>query len=306
MSDGSRPPARWRSLWLPAGAALVAGVILVVLLDRYRRLLAVNPSTIHLLKALIVLGAGAVIARVVEGSLLNRPMSPLSPRQRTVARFAIRLLLYLGIALAVLAALGVGLSSVVFGGAFLTVIIGLAGQTMFANILGGIWLVLFQPFQVGETISIIAWQYPLLMPSYPHEAMKPVYTGQVVDINLMYTAVRSEDGDPMVFPNGVLVQSAIINRSRAGARRIRVRFEVAPGLEPARLLPALGRALATLAGEEARPAVYLTDLGAASYWVGVTLWSTDPEEAVKGQVLETAWRVLKSLEADQAPASVKA
>jgi small-conductance mechanosensitive channel len=128
--------------------------------------------------------------------------------------------------LGVLAALGVGFSSVVFGGAFLTVIIGLAGQTMFGNLIAGIGLILFRPFVVGERIVFVAWQYPVLMPSFPHEALRPGYTGTVTDINLMYTALRDDAGLEIFVPNGVIIQAMIENHTRSGERLVRLRFEV--------------------------------------------------------------------------------
>ncbi len=194
-SEGKKDKVRKYGPWLAALAVLAVGIALISILDDNYSRLAMGISTMHLLRGLIILAIGLALSRIVKEHLLRRNFESMSARQRTVAGFGTQLFLYFGLALAVLAALGVGLSSVLFGGAFLTVLIGLAGQSMFTNILGGIWLVLFQPFQVGEAVSFITWQYPVLMPSFPHEALKPIYSGRVLDINLMYTSLLTDEGE---------------------------------------------------------------------------------------------------------------
>lgn len=289
-----RSPRQTLRPWVATGAMLFFGALLLALLNDYYRQMSIGTSVMHLIKAIIILIVGITVAQVVKTHMLLKNIGSLSPRQRTIAGFSARLILYFGLALAVLAALGVGLSSVVFGGAFVTVVIGLAGQSMFTNILGGIWLVLFQPFQGGDMISFVTWQYPILMPSYPHEALKPVYTGRVTDINLMYTSVVTEDGDPMVIPNGILAQSAITNRTRSTSRRIRIRFEVANIVDPTELITALNSSIDKWSQS---PHCELTDVGTQSYSVRVTLWSESPEDEVRHRILSSAWRTIDILTA---------
>ena len=292
MADRQSSPRRFLGPWIIVLALFVIGSLLLVLLDTAYKNTPVRDAVAGPLRALIILIIGSVIARVVETKLMAKSLTSLPPRQRTIAGFAVRLLLYLGITLAVFAGLGIGLSSFLFGGAFLTVVLGLAGQSMLSNLFGGIWLVLFQPFQVSDSISFITWQYPLLMPSYPHEALKPVYSGRVTDINLMYTTIVTDEGDPLVLPNGILAQAAIINRSRAGARRVNVRFESPINISPKDLKV---RLLEDLGSWDRPPTLELTDIGTANYSVRVCVWSRESEERVRDRILQSAWKVVSQL-----------
>lgn len=294
MADRQSSPRRFLGPWMVVILLVVTGSVLLIILNAYHKNVPLSTTIVDLLKAAIILVLGSVIARIIETRLLATSLTTLTPRQRTIIGFSVRLLLYLGIILAVLAGSGIGLSSFVFGGAFLTVIVGLAGQSMLSNLFGGIWLVLFQPFQVSDTISFVTWQYPLLMPSYPHDALKPAYTGRVTDINLMYTTILTEDGDPLLLPNGILAQSAIINKSRSGAHRVRVRFDVPSKIDPKELIQALTE---DLGNWDRPPALELTEIGIANYAIRITLWSREPEDRVKDRALKSAWKVLAELDA---------
>lgn len=228
-SNTKRPRAGWKIV----GVVLI-GVILQLVLNHL-------PQKIHhqygdLFRAAIVLLVGGAISYIVENWLARLSLEHIGSRRTTSIRFLARLVLYLAIVLALLAAFGVGLSSVVFGSAFVTVILGLAGQNFFSNLIAGIGLVIFHPFEVGDRISFVAWQYPMLMPSFPHESMKPAYSGIVSDINLAYTTIQTNEGTPMLIPNGVIIQSAIHNHERQHSQRLRFRFDLDLDLDPMRLV----------------------------------------------------------------------
>ncbi len=296
MADRQRSSRHFLGSWAIVIALFIVGSALLILLDTQYRNTPVRQAVAGPLRAVIILIVGSVIARVVETKLLARSMTSLPPRQRTIASFAIRLLLYLGITLAVFAGLGIGLSSFLFGGAFLTVVLGLAGQSMLSNLFGGVWLVLFQPFQVSDSVSFVTWQYPLLMPSYPHETLKPTYSGRVTDINLMYTTIITDEGERLVLPNGILAQAAIINRSRSGAKKITVRFDAPIQLDPKDLK---SRLLADLGSWDRPPTMELTDISLANYAGRVTVWSHENEERVRDRILQSTWRVIYELGANR-------
>lgn len=266
---------------LVTGLIFLFGVALSVLIKHLPH--ALRKSYGDPLQALLVLVVGGAISFFLERGLNKMSSGRLGARRLTTLRFMSRLILYLAIFMALLAAFGVGLSSVAFGGAFVTVIIGLAGQSFFANLIAGIGLVVFHPFEVGERITFVAWQYPILMPSYPHEAMKPGYTGVITDINLMYTSLNTEEGVPMMIPNGIIIQAAIHNHAKSPTRWIRFRFEVSMQTNPDTLL-AFSRELLKDQGWNGR--VQIVDIAPASYSV---LFVIDAhgrrEEDLKGEAL---------------------
>lgn len=265
-------------------------VVLVIIVGVALHLLLVYlPQSIQkqygdLFRAAIVILVGGAVSYLVERSLARVAADRLGPRRATSFRFLARLLLYLALVLALLAAFGVGLSSVVFGSAFFTVILGLAGQNFFGNLIAGIGLVLFHPFEVGDHISFVASQYGLLMPSFPHEQMKPAYSGVVQDINLAYTTLETDDGIPMTVPNGVIIQAAIENRKQQRRLRFRFRFDLDLAIDPGRLLPMLHADLAPLPYPVD---VQLADVSAATFAIVVTGIAEERRtDAIRHSILE--------------------
>ncbi len=293
-----QPPPPWGPALIWIALLIAAGVLLAVFLDSGAGIARqIPPSWARLIKAAVVLIVGGIISRILERRIFSQSFDKLGPQRSTALRYMTRLLLFVVISVAVLTAFGVGLPSVIFGGTFLTVIIGLAGQTIFSNIVGGLWLIFFRPFHIGDTIGLVTWQYPVLMPSFPHEALRPLYVGRVLDINLMYTEIMNQDGYPQLIPNGIITQSFIENRSQIGLRRVRLRFDMAYETPPApftdRLRVALGTEFHTEA--EAIPEVYVQDIYPTAYSVVVCVYSAEKEDAVRDRILTHAIDISNAL-----------
>ncbi|PSR29994.1 MAG: mechanosensitive ion channel family protein [Sulfobacillus thermosulfidooxidans] len=253
----------WRKTGILILVLFIVGILLAVLVDQAKGVLHLPKSVAEPMKALIVLMIGGAISYLLERYLFQLISRTLGAKSTTSLRFIIRLFLLLAVILSVLAAFGVGLSSVVFGGAFVTAIIGLAGQTMFGNLIAGIALLIFHPFEVGDRINFVAWQYPMLVPSFPHEATKPVYSGVVVDITLMYTSVLTDTGPIMAVPNGIIIQAAVENLSRTNRRILRMRFDVDISLDPNQLLPRVEKMLQALGYVGTKP--HIVDVTPTTY-----------------------------------------
>lgn len=279
-----------------------AGVTASIVLDTHL-VTTIPKAWKDVIRAGLVLVIGTVISRLLERRLFRLSVDRLVPEQTMTLRYLIRLLLFIAVAVSVLTAFGVGLPSVVFGGTFLSVVIGLAGQTIFSNIIGGLWLIFFRPFRIGDSIGVIAWQYPVLMPSFPHEAMRPMYVGKVLDINLMYTKIMNTDGYPQQIPNGIITSAFIENRSMAGRRRVRLRFDLPYDVDSRGFTERLQERLARhYPGEgEAAPTVLVGDIYPQAYSVVAMVYALDPEDLVRHRVLSEAIAV-KSALADETAA----
>jgi small-conductance mechanosensitive channel len=136
-------------------------------------------------------------------------------------------------------------------------------------------LAIWKPFDVGDHVTIVAWQYPVLAPTFPHEAVLPGYSGRITDMDVMYTKCITDDGVPMVIPNGVMVSAAIQNHARAGSFRHRWRFDVTLDLDPRAALTAveaaLDRAASSVGLDPQSVAGYVeaTDIGTAVFSIVV-------------------------------------
>jgi small-conductance mechanosensitive channel len=290
---GRRQGGWWGSLWVPVGFLVL--VVLAGALNTRTGLPALLPKSLRdPFEAVVVLLVGASLSAILEGIAARRERNVmLGPHQAATIRFVIRLVLYVGVGIGVLAAFGVGVSSVVFGGAFLTVILGLAGQTLFGNLLGGIWLMFFHPFEVGDTIQMISSQYPILAATYPHEAVAAVHVGRVTDLTVMYTYLELESGIPLAIPNGVMVQAAVGNLSRGATRTVRVRLDVPSGVPLDGYREELSRRLQKVPGfhRDDLPRVWWADMANAGAQVIVVVPWVDSDDATRDRVLDTA-RVL--------------
>lgn len=295
MDNGSRhnKPIAWGWTLFAVLGLIIVGFFVGFLLDRSGGLLKdVSAGWVRVFHVIIVLAVGGIVSRLLERRILAQWIDRLHPEHATSLKYVTRLLLYGAIVLSVLGALGVGLSSVVFGGAFVTVIIGLAGQQVFANIIGGIWLIIFHPFHIDDTIGLVTWQYPVLMPSFPHEAMRPSYHGRVRDINLMYTIIENGDGYPQVIPNGILVQAFIENRSHNDQHRVRLRFDVAFDVDASHFTQALQILLRDRYDEQAT--VFVADIYSQAYSVVVMVITDQAEEITKNNILQESLHLMNS------------
>jgi len=105
---------------------------------------------------------------------------------------------------------GVKTTSVVaiLGSAGLT--IGLAFQGALSNFAGGVLLLLYKPFKVGDYIVI----------------GKANAEGTIADIGIIYTTLVVEDYRKIVVPNGAISADTIINYSINGYRFLEMEFDI--------------------------------------------------------------------------------
>lgn len=165
-------------------------------------------------------------------------------------------LLYVVLILVVLSTLGVEVTAfiAVLGAAGLA--IGLALQGSLANFAGGILILIFKPFKVGDTI----------------EAQGTL--GSVENIAILYTTVRNFDNRVVTIPNGALANNSIGNHSIKPTRRVEMAVGVAYGTDLKKTRQVI---LETLKKDErilSEPAaaVYFTNFGDNSLDLSVRCW----------------------------------
>ncbi len=86
--------------------------------------------------------------------------------------------------------------------------IGLALQGSLANFAGGVLILIFKPFKVGDTIEAQG------------------FSGAVVEIQILYTVVNTFDNRRIVIPNGSLSNASLINVSIYDTRRCDMTFGI--------------------------------------------------------------------------------
>jgi small conductance mechanosensitive channel len=135
--------------------------------------------------------------------------------------------------------------------------IGLALQGSLANFAGGVLILLFRPFRVGEYIEAQG------------------VAGTVDHIQIFHTVLMTPDNKTVVVPNGKLSNDSIVNYSRQPTRRVdlNIGIDYADDVRKARSI------LLELATGDARvlpdpePVVWLASLGDSSVNLSLRMWT---------------------------------
>jgi len=103
---------------------------------------------------------------------------------------------FFGIILAALAFPALrGIAQTAIGGAgILAVIIGVASQEALANLIGGVFIISFKPFRVGDVIKIT-----------------DTLVGTVTDITLRHTIIKNYQNKMIVIPNAIINKEKVTN-----------------------------------------------------------------------------------------------
>ncbi|HEX6542087.1 MAG TPA: mechanosensitive ion channel domain-containing protein [Ktedonobacterales bacterium] len=203
--------------------------------------------------------------------------------------FAITLVIGL-VAVLSLWGLGIVLPVTLIGA--LTVALSLSLQDILKNLVSGVYLLIERPFVIGDQITIAP------------------YTGVVETISIRFTALRTQGGERVLVPNGMLFNSAVVNKSFY-QRRLAGMMVTIPDEGPEAIETARERLLQTLetvpfALRTPKPEVSLTkaadgkvDLRVA-FWLPVTL-----TEDLSGKLFEVMEYVRAQVpEAEVAPLDV--
>lgn len=113
--------------------------------------------------------------------------------------------------------LGVPMASVITVLAAAGVAVGAAMKGSLSNIAGGIMLLIFRPFRVGDYIVVAGVE------------------GTVSVITLFYTVLLKPDKGKISIPNGSMMNSNIINNTSEPLRRVDLTFSCARGEDVAKI-----------------------------------------------------------------------
>lgn len=267
---------------LAVALCLGVGLFLVfTVLHRYL-LGPFNSIEILLLEAGAVLLVAYIVARAVAAAA-NALLARQGGTSRGPAiRILLNLLIAVGATLGLFKLAGVSIESIFLGSALAGIVIGLAAQTVLANVFAGLLLIVADPFRPGDRITLVSSSYGAIAPSYAHEMMYPGYTGLVEDVGLIYTTLRVLGGEEVRVPNGVVIGALVLKPTPGRLRPCRVRmtfpWTVAPGTVEAAL-----RTLPPVPGADAAqstpPRLQVADVGPGSWDGSVVVWTREPDDA---------------------------
>ncbi|MDO5134862.1 MAG: mechanosensitive ion channel family protein [Eubacteriales bacterium] len=139
------------------------------------------------------------------------------------------------------------------------VTIGLALQGGLANLAGGVMLLVFKPFQVGDYIIQDAAQG---------------CEGTVCRIEICYTTLLSVDNKHIVIPNGTLSNSTIINVTARDQRKLDIKVRISYGSDMKKAGEILERLLLEDPDtkEDQDMVVFVDELGESAVVMGLRAW----------------------------------
>ena len=141
------------------------------------------------------------VIKLIGNSFKKTKMDPM------VAKFVlslIKFILYFVVAITVISVLGIPTTSLIAALGTVGLTIGLALQGSLSNFAGGVLILLFKPFKIGDYIK------------------EDVHgnEGTVVGIDLFYTKVLTVDNKTIVVPNGSLANTSLTNYTAQEKRRV--------------------------------------------------------------------------------------
>ena len=168
-------------------------------------------TVLSVLAALLILFVGLKLIRwLVSHFKKSRAAKRLDP---TVLSFLVSVLnigAILLLAVLIASVVGVSSASIVAVLGSVSLAIGLALQGSLANFAGGVMILLFKPFVIGDYIEL-----------------KTGETGTVTDISIFYTTLLTVDNRRLVIPNGAVSNASVTNYTAMPQRRVDLEFSVA-------------------------------------------------------------------------------
>jgi small-conductance mechanosensitive channel len=203
--------ARWEAVVL---TPMLVGILWAY--NHRKQLFGVDlPVRIVCVIALVVLGWA--FARALGGALGPMLMRRVEPGTAGTIGFVIRLIALTTSVLVALRVAGLSPQSLAVGGAFTAVIVGLAAQQTFGNLIAGMVLLSARPFKVGDRVRFQAG------------ALAGQLEGVVMSLGLLYTTLAQGEDRTMV-PNSVVLSAAVVPLREPAAvdLRARLRGDVKP------------------------------------------------------------------------------
>ena len=170
------------------------------------------PFGIKLVAAIVVLLLGRWIIKLIKKWMANGLMS--RHADATLHSFLsnlVSVVLYFFLIMAIVGILGISTSSLVALLASAGLAIGMALSGTLQNFAGGVMIVLFKPFKVGDFIAAQG------------------YEGKVSGIQIFNTTILTPDNKTVILPNGALSTGAVTNFNKETDRRVDWLFSISYG-----------------------------------------------------------------------------
>jgi small-conductance mechanosensitive channel len=239
----------------------------------------VGPFVEHLISAIAIFVVIYLLGRLTRVVVLWAMGRTKADRQvRTLVRNLITVTTYVVAVITALVVYGVNVAVILTAAGIGTVAVGLAFQDLLRNVLAGIWLLLEQPFRLGDVITVLD------------------QTGAVQNITLRTTTLRTGVGELAILPNLTVFTGIVINSSHYDTRRLSVLVRLPVGVDIADVMRRARQAVEQVPGIDEKPGMLFEPIleGEApllkcSFWVDQR--EQDPD-AMTAAVAEQLWELV--------------
>ena len=214
--------------------------------------------TVSALPAILILVIGLLVIRLVMETVKKiLEKSRLEKAAHSLIKTAIRVALYIVLALITASKLGIDVTGVVALASVLTLAVSLAVQNLLSNVFSGFTLLYTKPFVSGDYVEIAG------------------QGGTVQEIGLTYTKLATADNKSVSIPNSAVTAAEIVNYTVLGTRRVSVNIAVSYDAPTQAVLEALleaGNVPTRL--EDKEPFAALSSYGDSAITYVLHVWST--------------------------------
>ena len=216
----------------------------------------------RVLYALITLFVGLWLIRIVIRSIKKAmDKGKMEPSLNKFLGSFLSILLKLLLLVTVATMLGIEATSFVamLGAAGLAV--GLALQGSLSNFAGGVLILVFKPFKVGDFIDAQG------------------FLGSVDSIQVLNTILKTPDNKTIIIPNGALANGSITNFTTESTRRVDMKFGIGYGDDIGKTKDVLRRLITTdnRVLKTPEPVIVVSGLGDSSVDLTVRAWCNAPD-----------------------------
>lgn len=166
-------------------------------------------KSLTLVRAVVLLGAGILIAKLVGRGIRRLAEGRLERQQAILLRRAAYYLVLSLFTVAALHQLGFNLGVLLGAAGVLSVAVGFASQTSASNLVSGLFLIAERPFSIDDVIQVGGT------------------TGEVLSIDLLSVKLRTFDNLYVRIPNETVIKSEVRTLTKFPIRRIDLQIGVA-------------------------------------------------------------------------------
>lgn len=212
---------------------------------------------IKILEAIVILIVGIKLVGWVKKWLKTSPkLSKLDDSLRSFLVSFSSIILYALLIITIAMIIGIPVTSFITVLASCGVAVGLALQGALGNFAGGLMILFFKPFKVGDFIEASG------------------ETGTVSEITVVYTVLLTLDNKRVTIPNGTLTNSVIRNYSAEELRRVDFTFNTAYNCDIEKVKEIIGNVISNhpAALKDPEPFVRLSNHSESSLTYTARVW----------------------------------